>query len=231
MKSFIFSRGLLLWFSFICICGGLREVSWLSELLNIQGVLMALWGAGCFGRAGQAIDMYFLLTRIGSNCLFFKWILQLLLMEKPQEPLASGRVNPCGAAIAGICWVALGSAPGWNKPTSVCKEWCLESSFLSVVWIPQPGSLMSGDKIRHKVFCNIHTSVIFLVWKCEEWWCYQAFLIRYSSDEIGKLATCSWETKGFSYSWKIHLISWFQKPEHRRKHRMFYSLVIKNYRV
>lgn len=52
---FIFPKGLLLWFT-ICIYGGLRKVSWLLELLNIQHFLVksvAIEGAACFQNAGH----------------------------------------------------------------------------------------------------------------------------------------------------------------------------------
>lgn len=43
MKRFLcfaFPRGLLLQFSFVCICEGLKEVSSLSELLNFEDFLV-----------------------------------------------------------------------------------------------------------------------------------------------------------------------------------------------
>lgn len=223
---------MLLWFSFICICRGLRKVSWLSELLNIQGVLMALWGAGCFRRAGQGrpqtctLFFFFFFTRISSNCLFFKWTLQLLLMQKPHELLASGRINPCGAATP----THLPRAR--TSPLLSARSGAWRAHFYQ--WFEFLNLSLWGVVIKYvtKSFVTFIGVLFFWsLWKCEETWCYQAFLIRYSNDERGKLGNMFLRDQRVPLLLKNSFNIWFQKPDHRRKHPMVSSLVIKNYRV
>lgn len=203
--------------------GGLREMSWLSELLNIQGflvLLVALEGAvGGTGRCswwhwkvqhaseGQATDLYFPLTRIGSTGLFFNQILQLPLMQNPDGLLASGRISPSGAAIPArsapclglLGWAELCARARTSSPLSArsgTRKACFYQwfEFLNL-------GLTSGDKIRHWVFHNTHRRVLFFwsLWNTKRHSVAQLHCSGLQNDETGKFAMCT----ELSYSWKF----------------------------
>lgn len=82
------------------------------------------------GRTGNT-DLYFLLTRIGTNGLFFKWILQLLLMQNPHKPQASGGISTSGAGIpthSTPVWTLLGYTELCSRPDQA--HFCLQEVVL-----------------------------------------------------------------------------------------------------
>lgn len=158
-------------------------------------------------------------------------------MQNPHEPLASGRISPSGAATPARSTPrpSMGSAAlHWTLPQARTSsllsarsgtwkahfyQW-LEFLNLGIWWVV--------IKYVTKSFVTFIGVLFFWsLWKCEDTWCYQAFLIRYSKLWNTEACNMSRGTKEFSYSWKIHLISSFPKPEHQRKCPMLCSLVIK----
>lgn len=218
----------MLWrLSFVCICGGLKEMSRLSELLNIQECLvqsMALAGAAHLRRAGTRSVPFAYQNRQNRSFLCFCWCkipMDCWHWVPPSRP---------ALPLTWLCRVAPSSAPGPQAAHLCLQEVVLEKlgfyrwfEFLSL-------GLTRGNEVCHRVFRNIQRRVVFFWshWKNEEAQCCRALLVRSSKmRKQGSLQLSPRDWRVAFWLLEIHLLSWFQKPEHQRKYPMLYSLVIK----